>query len=164
MLMPLVILGLFALQLNAGNIGNALTDTFVEDLGIHRDEVNSGNQLQIAAIVIWEIPCNMIMSRIGPSKWLTFEAFSWGMVGLFQAFIKNKAGYFATRFLLGTFEAGYLPGAMTLLSDYYTRSEIALRTTVLYTGNYFAQAFGSLIAAGVFNLAGARGLSGWQVS
>ncbi|CAJ2504947.1 Uu.00g123410.m01.CDS01 [Anthostomella pinea] len=36
--------------MDKGNISNALTSTFTEDLGIAKNDVNDGNQLQLAAI------------------------------------------------------------------------------------------------------------------
>lgn len=52
-----------------------------------------------------------------------------------------------------------------MLSSWYTRKELALRTAVLYSGLVLATAFSGLIAAGVFaGLEGKGGLAGWQVS
>lgn len=53
--------------------------------------------------------------------------------------------------------------AFFLLSSWYTRKELALRTAVLYSGLVLATAFSGLIAAGIFaGLSEVRGLSGWQ--
>ncbi|KAH7062633.1 hypothetical protein B0J12DRAFT_736153 [Macrophomina phaseolina] len=49
-----------------------------------------------------------------------------------------------------------------MLSLFYTKRDLALRTAIFYFGNYFATATGSLIAAGVLGLGGKYGLSGWQ--
>lgn len=43
------------------------------------------------------------------------------------------------------------PGAVYILSIFYTRKEIATRIAILYTGNVLATAFAGLIAAGVFH-------------
>ena len=161
-LMPLLVLGFFALQLDRSNISNALTSTIVEDLKITRNDINSGNQLQSAGIVIFEIPSNILLQRVGAPIWITFQAIAWGMIALFQAFITNKGSYYATRFLLGMFEAGYIPGSMFVLAIFYKRDELAIRTAVFYVGNYFAAGTGSLIAAGILKLAGKNGLGGWQ--
>jgi MFS family permease len=61
-----------------------------------------------------------------------------------------------------TFRTVY-PGAVYLLSRWYTRKEIATRIAILYTGNILATAFAGLIAAGVFHgLDGVQNLAGWQ--
>jgi len=160
--MPLLMLGFFALQLDRSNISNALTSTITKDLKITSDDVNSGNQLQIAALIAFEIPSNLMLQRFGPPIWITFQSFAWGMVALFQAFVKNKSSFYATRFLLGLFEAGYMPGGQFIMASFYKRDEMAMRTAVFYFGNYLATGTGSLIAAGALRLAGESGLAGWQ--
>ena len=53
--------------------------------------------------------------------------------------------------------------AFYVLSCWYTRKELALRTAVLYSGLVLATAFSGLIAAGVFSgLDGARSIAGWR--
>ncbi|KXJ93639.1 alternative sulfate transporter [Microdochium bolleyi] len=160
--MPLLVLGFFALQLDRSNISNALTSTITQDLRVSRADINGGNQLQLAGIIIAEIPANLLLQKIGTSLWLTIQCFCWGMIGTFQAFITNRGSYFATRFLLGFFEAGYIPGSMLTMSLFYTRKEIALRTAVFYFGNYFSAGTGSLIAAGVLRMDGTHGWAGWR--
>lgn len=161
-LMPLLVLGFFVLQLDRSNIGNALTDTITKDLGISTDDVNLGNQLMLAGIVISELPSNMLLQKVGAPIWLTGQMGIWGTIALVQAWVTNRSSFFATRFLLGVFEGGYVPGSQYMLSLFYTREELALRTAIFYFGNYFATATGSLMAAGILQLAGQKGLSGWQ--
>jgi MFS family permease len=160
-LMPLLIAGFFVLQLDRSNIGNAMTDTIVEDLGITRDDVNLGNQLMSAGIIA-EIPSNIILQRLGAPLWLTFQMGVWGTIALTQSWCKNMDSFLATRFLLGLFEGGYIPGGQYMLALFYTRDELAMRTAIFYFGNYGATATGSLIAAGILNMGGLQGLSGWQ--
>lgn len=156
-------LGFFALQLDKTNTSSAITTDFTRDLGITNDIVNAGNQLQLAGILIFEVPSNMILSKVGAPLWLTVACFSWGMVATFQAFIHNKSSFYATRFLLGTFEAGYLAGSLVVIGMFYTKKEIAMRMTILYTANYLAAGTSSLLAVAIFGLHGARGLRNWQV-
>lgn len=55
------------------------------------------------------------------------------------------------------------PGALYLLSLFYTRKEIATRISILYSGNIFATSFSGLIAEATFStLGGAHGLAGWK--
>ncbi|KAL5385259.1 hypothetical protein PMIN02_008890 [Paraphaeosphaeria minitans] len=161
-LMPLLVLGFFVLQLDRSNISNALTDTITEDLGITTDDVNLGNQLMLAGIIVAELPSNIVLQKVGAPLWLTGQLGIWGTIALTQAWCTNKSSFYATRFLLGLFEGGYIPGAQYVLSLFYTRDELALRTAVFYFGNYFATAIGSLLASGILQLAGRGGLSGWQ--
>ncbi|KAF4483378.1 nicotinamide mononucleotide permease [Fusarium agapanthi] len=72
-ILPMLMLDLFALQLDRGNVGYAMTTSFTDDLGINNNNVNTGNLLMFAAVVIFEIPSNMVLSKIGPALWLVFQ-------------------------------------------------------------------------------------------
>lgn len=161
-MLAIVIFGYFSLQLDRSNISNALTGTITTDLGISTNDVNLGNQLQLMGIVILEIPSNMLLQKVGPQRWLVAQIFSWGTIATLQALCRNKASFYVTRFLLGAFEGGYIPGSMYLFATFYTRSETATRYAIFYIGNYVATGTGSLIAAGVLQMQGISGISGWR--
>jgi MFS family permease len=163
-ILPILMIGLFALQLDKGNVSYAMTTSFTKDLGIDNNNVNYGNQLMLAGIVIFEIPFNMILSRIGPAKWLTIQIFAWGTIATAQTAIHNLSGFYATRFLLGMCEAGYLAASLTILASFYTRREMAMRVTLVYIGNYFSAGIGGLIAGAIFHIPESSGLKKWQVS
>ncbi|KAI8315581.1 putative transporter [Colletotrichum sp. SAR11_240] len=127
-IMPLLTLGFFCLQLDRGNIANAITDTFMEDVGITQFQFNVGQQLLSLGIVLFEIPSNMILYKVGPGKWLTLQLFFFGLVSTFQAFQHNYAGYLATRFLLGVSESGYIPGGLWTLSTCWFLPQVNIFT------------------------------------
>lgn len=90
-------------------------------------------------------------------------AFLWSGVSAATAATNNFGSLIAVRFILGIVEAPLFPGAVYLMSCWYTRSELALRTAILYSGLVLAQAVSGLIAAGVFaGMHGTMGLAGWQ--
>lgn len=87
----------------------------------------------------------------------------WAVVSALTAVSKDFVGLLLTRFFLGLTEAPYYPGAVYLLSTFYTRKEVATRIAILYTGNILATAFAGLIAAGVFHgMDDLAGLAGWK--
>ncbi|SCV33526.1 related to nicotinamide mononucleotide permease [Fusarium fujikuroi] len=161
-ILPMLMLGLFALQLDRGNVGYAMTTSFTEDLGINNDNVNTGNQLMLAAVVIFEIPFNMVLSKIGPALWLIVQILAWGTIATAQAAVHNKPGFYATRFLLGMWEAGYLAAALTILASFYTRKEMAMRATLVYVGNYCSAGVSGLLAGLIFRIPETSGLKKWQ--
>ncbi|ENH65217.1 hypothetical protein FOC1_g10000880 [Fusarium oxysporum f. sp. cubense race 1] len=150
-ILPMLMLGLFALQLDRGNVGYAMTTSFTEDLGINNDNVNTGNQLMLGAVVIFEIPFNMVLSRIGPALWLIIQILAWGTIATAQA-----------AFLLGMWEAGYLAAALTILASFYTRKEMAMRATLVYVGNYCSAGVSGLLAGLIFKIPETSGLKKWQ--
>lgn len=58
-LLPILGLAFFALQMDRGNISNALTSTITTDLGIDTNQINVGSALLSAGIVLLEIPSNI---------------------------------------------------------------------------------------------------------
>ncbi|KAF5972324.1 nicotinamide mononucleotide permease [Fusarium coicis] len=122
-LMPLLILGFYARQLDRSNISNALTDTLTTDLSITKDDVNLGDQLMMAGIIIAEIPSNIVLQKLGAPIWLTGQVLVWGTIALTQAWVTNVHSFFATRFLLGFCEAGFIPGGQYMLALFYREKE-----------------------------------------
>ena len=134
-----------------------------------------------------QLPSNMILTRVRPSIYLPACVAVWSCVSAATSAAGSYKGLVTIRFFLGIVEAPFFPGvsgnklaltsalqpghiftctfsqAFYLLSCWYTRKELALRTAVLYSGLVLATAFSGLIAAGVFaGLDGARGIAGWQ--
>ena len=79
-----------------------------------------------------------------------------------QLFIRSRGGFIATRLLLGFAEAGYIPGAVYTLSTWYTRKELAKRVAVLFFGMFGGNAISPLLALGILQLDGHRGIKGWE--
>ncbi|KAL2836645.1 major facilitator superfamily domain-containing protein [Aspergillus pseudodeflectus] len=161
MIMPILTLGFFCLQLDRGNMANAITDRFQEDVGIDQDQFNVGQQMLSLGIVLTEIPSNMILYRVGPGKWLTLQLFLFGIVSTFQAFQHGYGAFIATRFLLGITESGFIPGGLWTLSTWYTRRETAKRVMVFYFGNQLGQASAKLLAYGILHMRGVGDRPGW---
>ena len=173
---------MFCLSADRGNIANAITDNFMKDVGINQDQFNVGQQMLSLGIVLFEIPSNMILYRVGPGRWLTLQLFFFGTVSTFQAFQNSYGSFIATRFLLGVSESGqsfrwifrdrrdltcrscssgFIPGGLWTLSTWYTRDETAKRVMFFYFGNQFGQASSKLLAYGILHMRGVGGKPGW---
>lgn len=77
-------------------------------------------------------------------------------------FVRDRAGFLASRALLGLSEAGYIPGAVYTLQAWYARRELAKRVAIFFFGMFGGNAISPLLASGILKLDGARGLRGWQ--
>jgi MFS family permease len=108
------------------------------------------------------IPSNMVLTRVRPNIYLVCIMMTWAVVSICTAFSRNYTGLLLTRFFLGALEAPYYPGALLLISSFYTRTEVAFRIAILYTGNVLSTAFAGLIAIGIFKLDGKMGYAAWQ--
>jgi len=105
----------------------------------------------------------MIIGKLRPSLYLCLMAIIWSGVSAATCGVSNHQGLFAVRFFLGVVEAPLFPGAIYVMSCWYTRREMAFRCALLYTGQTLAFCVAGLIAAAVFGtLEGKNGLAGWQ--
>ncbi|KAG1793175.1 MFS general substrate transporter [Suillus plorans] len=67
------------------------------------------------------------------------------------------------RFFIGFVEAAFFPGAVFLLSRWYKRDELGLRTAFLFCGTSISYAFSALIASGILaSLDGVLGFTAWR--
>ncbi|SPO07776.1 related to putative tartrate transporter [Cephalotrichum gorgonifer] len=127
------------------------------------DQYQTCVSILFVGYIIGQVPSNMFLTRTRPSRYMGLMMMLWAVVSALTAISKNFTGLLLTRFFLGVTEAPYYPGAVYLLSIFYTRKEIATRIAILYTGNILATAFAGLIAAGIFHgMDGLAGIAGWK--
>ncbi|EXJ91135.1 hypothetical protein A1O1_04244 [Capronia coronata CBS 617.96] len=158
----LLSLGLLVFQLDRMNLASALTGGFAKAIKINQSTINLGNQLMFLFIVVFEIPANLILQKLGPRKWISAQVIVFGFVATLQVFIRDRTGFLVSRSFLGFAEAGYIPGAAYTLSTWYTRKELAKRVAILFFGMFGGNALSPILASGILKLDGRQGLSGWK--
>ncbi len=118
-----------------------------EDLGLPK----TSNKYQILVSVLFvtyitfELPSNLVIKKIGASRWISFIAVSWGLVATFSGLSQQFGGMLVCRLLLGAFEGGLFPGIVVYLTTFYTKRELALRINYLFTCSAIAGACGGLL-------------------
>ncbi|KAM0323837.1 hypothetical protein ACHAQA_008415 [Verticillium albo-atrum] len=155
----------FLNYLDRNAIAQARLDGLEEDLGLVGSQYNTCISILFVGYLLMQIPSNMLMSSkyVRPSIYMGVCMMTWAVVSACTALVHNYAGLVAVRFFLGITEAPFYPGALYMLSIFYTRKEIATRLAILYSGNIFATSFSGLIAAAVYNtVSGNHGLAGWK--
>lgn len=145
---------------------NAITlarlNDFEEDLGLEGAQYQTAVSILFVGYTIGQIPSNMIITRVRPSLFMAGFMMAWAVVSALTAVVHNYTGIVLVRFFLGIVEAPYYPGALYMLSTFYTRKELATRISILYSGNILASAFAGLIAVGVFEMDDMAGIAGWR--
>ncbi|KAJ5103812.1 hypothetical protein N7532_004341 [Penicillium argentinense] len=164
-IMPIMWAMYFLNYIDRNAIANARLNGLEEDLGLVGTQYNTCISILFVGYLLMQIPSNMLMSskKVRPSLYMSVCMGCWAVVSACTALTKNYVGLVAVRFFLGITEAPFYPGALFLLSLFYTRKEIALRISILYSGNIIATAVAGLIAAATFaTLDHKHGLKGWQ--
>ncbi|KAK8052475.1 MFS general substrate transporter [Apiospora rasikravindrae] len=135
--LPILFLVYVVAFLDRVNMSNALTLGLPSELGLTGQQPNVALTIFFVPYIIFEIPSNLLMK-------------------------KSYAGILATRFFLGLAEAGIFPGSFYLISFWYKQQEAQARFTAYWCSTMAASAFGSLLASGIANMDGLRGLTGWR--
>lgn len=144
------------------NIASALTGGFAKDIGVSQSDINAGNQLMFAGIVILEIPFNMALQRVGPRIFLSLQVFVFGLIATMQVLVRTRKEFLAVRAILGLAEAGYIPGGCFTLSSWFSNTQLAKRVAIFFFGMFAGNALSPLLASGILKLDGRHGLRGWQ--
>lgn len=133
---------------------------------LHIDDVQYATVIAILFVSYCsaQIPSNMILNKVSrPSLYIGICTVLWGMTSALTGITKNYAGILACRIFIGLPESAFYPGAIFLLSRWYTKKELAFRSAILFAGLLLSNAFGSLLAAGILtNLEGKRGIRAWR--
>ncbi|KAF7118846.1 hypothetical protein CNMCM5793_008478 [Aspergillus hiratsukae] len=163
-IMPVVVLIYLLNFIDRSNYTAARLQGLERDLHLSSSEYQVGLSVFFVGYVLGPIPSNLLLNYLGrPSSYIGLFGISWGLVTLLTSQVKSYGSIAACRFILGVVEAPLFPGIMFYLSKWYTQRELSVRITIFFSASHVANAFGSLMAAGILNgLDGHRGLSAWQ--
>jgi MFS family permease len=129
-------------NLDRANIGNAKIEGLEKDLNMKGADYNIANMIFFIPYILCEVPMNSILILFKrPSTWLGFITTSWGIVMTCSGFCQNFGGLVVCRFILGIFEAGFFPGAVFLISQWYTPRQTQFRMSLLYCAAAMSGAF-----------------------
>ncbi|KAJ5681458.1 uncharacterized protein N7477_001398 [Penicillium maclennaniae] len=150
--------------LDRNNISAARLKGLQTDLNLTDNQYSTCLSILYVGYILMQVPSNMFINRISrPSWYISIAMTLWGIVSTCSGFAKSFGDMVGIRFLLGFVEAAFLPGALLILSKWYTRKELTTRNAILFCGNLISNAFSSLVAAGVLsNMQGVLGHAAWR--
>src|SRR5215467_12527620 len=77
----------------------------VKDLGFSNAVYGFGAGIFYLGYMLFEIPSNLMLEKIGARKTFARIAILWGITSMAMLFVKTAAWFYVLRFLLGSFEA-----------------------------------------------------------
>jgi len=150
--------------LDRNNIAAARLKGLQDDLGINDVQYATCLSILYVGYILMQVPSNIFINRIErPSLYIAAAMLLWGLISTLSGVAVDFGGMVATRFFLGFVEAAFLPGALLILSKWYTRSELTKRNALLFCGNLISNAFSALVGAGILsNMGGVLGHAAWR--
>ena len=152
----------FALQLDRGNITQALSDNMLKDLGMNTNDFNTGQTIFYICFLSAELPSQLISKKLGPDRWIPVQMVSWSLIAALQAKLSGRTSFFICRALLGVMEGGFIPDNILYLSYFYTSVELPIRLSFFWFAYECTFIISAFLAFGILHLRGHHGLAGWR--
>jgi ACS family tartrate transporter-like MFS transporter len=148
--------------LDRSNLGFARL-TMQQDLRIDQEVFDFGFGLFYFGYLLFEVPSNLLLERVGARRWISRILISWGLVSGLTMFVSNQWSFYLVRILLGVAEAGFFPGIILYLTYWFPARERALATSWFITAIPLASIFGNPMSGAIMEFLHLKaGLAGWQ--
>jgi sugar phosphate permease len=133
------------------------------DLGFSDAAYGVGAGIFFLGYVLFELPSNLLLPRIGARKTFSRIMVLWGITSACMLFVRSVPMFYGMRFLLGIFEAGFAPGMIFYLSRWYGPARMARAIAIVFLAGPIGGILGGPISAGLMSaFSGTGGLAGWQ--
>jgi ACS family tartrate transporter-like MFS transporter len=159
---PLLILCFIVSFLDRVNVGFAAL-TMNKELGFSATVFGTGAGLFFIGYVVFEVPSNLLLERVGARRWIARIMLTWGLLSGAMAFVHGPVSFYIVRVLLGVAEAGFFPGIMLYFTFWIPGSYRGRVVSGFMAAMPFANVFGSMLCGYLLSIDGVLGLKGWQL-
>lgn len=117
-LLPILFVSYVVAYIDRVNIGFAKLQ-MLDDLHFSAAVYGLGSGIFFVGFLLFEIPSNLILHKVGARAWLTRIMVTWGIISVATLWVQTPMQFYVARFLLGVAEAGFLPGVVYYLSQWF---------------------------------------------
>ncbi|CAG2153196.1 MFS transporter [Cupriavidus numazuensis] len=161
-IMPFLMLCYVAAYLDRINIGFAKLH-MLKDLGFSDAIYGLGAGLFFIGYLIFEVPSNLLMMRIGAKKTISRIMLLWALISAGFAFVETPTQFYVLRFLLGAAEAGFYPGVILYLTYWFPADKRAKMVALFVGAVPLSGMLGAPLSGAIIEFGhGAHQLTGWQ--
>ncbi len=160
-LVPLIGLGYGAAYMDRVNISFAAVQ-MNQDLHFSAAMYGLGAGLFFVSYGLCEVPSNMLLVRFGARRWLARIMLTWGVLAMGMMLVRTPREFYAMRFLLGMAEAGFFPGVVYYLTEWFPPEWRARAISRFYVALPLSSTVMGSVAGWLLGLNGRMGLRGWQ--
>lgn len=161
-IVPILFLAFIAAYMNRTNVG-FVQRQMSSDLELSGVAYGVGAGIFFIGYFLFEVPSNLMMHRIGVRKTMLRIMLLWGATSSAMMFITSDWMFYILRFLLGVFEAGFVPAILLYLTYWYPQARRGAIVASIFVASPVAGIIGGPLAGSLLsNMNGVLGLSGWQ--
>ncbi|KAL9121036.1 MAG: hypothetical protein Q9187_002410 [Circinaria calcarea] len=125
-------------------------------------QISTGLALFYVCYVLFDLPSNLVMTRLSPRIWMSRIVIGVGIIGSCMAAMRAAWSFYLLRLLLGIIIAGMWPGMAYYLTLFYPPSRTGKRIGRYFTAAQVSAAVVGLVSAGFQKMDGLGGLVGFQ--
>ncbi|WP_345817584.1 MFS transporter (plasmid) [Paraburkholderia sp. PREW-6R] len=134
-----------------------------QQLGFSDAVFGFGAGIFFLGYVVFEVPSNMVLQRVGARRWITRIVITWGIVSGLTAFVSTPMQFYVMRCLLGVAEAGFIPAIVFYIRQSFPRHHRARVLSMFYAALALAGLIGSPLTGFIMQFFdGALRLPGWK--
>jgi carbohydrate kinase (thermoresistant glucokinase family) len=111
---------------------------------------------------LFQVPSNMAMQRFGARRWIALLMILWGGISACMMFVGAARSFYTMRFLLGAAEAGFFPGVIYYLRNWFPAAVRARALALFIMAGPISGVIGGPLSGALLGLHRRGGLAGWQ--
>jgi MFS family permease len=160
-LLPFLVLMYVLAFIDRANVGFA-KNVLQADTGLSDVAFAFGAGVFFIGYALFEVPSNLLMYRFGARVWMSRIMVTWGIVSACTALVHDATSFYALRVLLGIAEAGFFPGIILFLSNWFPAKARSQTMGAFYFGFPLALLLGSPVSGLLLDASNPFGLHPWQ--
>lgn len=160
-LLPLIGIGYCVSYMDRANVSFAALQ-MNHALGFSASVYGLGAGLFFLSYAVCQIPANMLLVRFGARRWLATIMFVWGLLSVCTMLVKTPAQFYVVRLALGVAEAGFFPGVIFYISQWFPSAKRSQAISWFYIALPLSFVVSGGLAGMLLGLQGHLGLGGWQ--
>jgi MFS transporter, ACS family, tartrate transporter len=160
-LVPLLGLCYFINVMDRFNVAVAAL-TMNQALGLSATTYGLGAGAFFWSYVLFQVPANAALTRVGARRWITLIAVAWGLCSAGTALATGVTTFVLARFLLGVAEAGFFPGVAFFMTCWFPSRYRGRAMGFFFALGASAGVLVGPVSANLLSLDGWLGIAGWQ--
>jgi MFS family permease len=133
------------------------------DLGLSDTAYGLGASLFVVGYVLFEVPSNIFLYKVGARRWIARIMISWGLATAAMVFVSTEWQFYGLRFIIGAMEAGFAPGVLYYLTLWFPATFRGRITSMLFLASAFAGLIGAPVSGLILgHMEGVMGVRGWH--
>ena len=160
-ILPLIALGYGTAYMDRVNVSYAALQ-MNHDLHLSNTIYGFGAGLYFLSYAACSIPSNLMLYRFGARRWLSQIMVAWGVIAMAMLFVRTPMQFYIARFLLGVAEAGFFPGIILYIFQWYPAAMRARAVSRFYIAFPISTVVMGSLAGELMGLNGHLAMAGWQ--